>query len=585
MFKTVSSLALGLVLIVLTAATASSAPNAETPTIIRNATIFDATGADPFVGDVEIRDGRISAIGNRLPARRGSKVIDASGLSLLPGLIDVHVHWTGMGGVSRAETATLLLKSGVTTATDFHSAPESFVPKRAWHEQLISPHVVFTARTATPGGHGADWGDENMTRLATTAREGKSIIGAVAPFEPQMIKVFADGWRYGTGINNATINIDALAAIVEESKSLGLPVVTHTVTVDGAKTAAEAGVTAIVHAIQDRRADDELIDLMQASGVFYAPTLAVYEPREDRTANNSEAQMQLIMRRQEASRYNLRRIAEAGIPIAVGTDSGIAATPFGESSVRELELLVEFGLTPRQALIAGTANSAAVLGLGGDRGTIEVGKRADFVLVKGRPWDRVSDYRNLDSVFVDGRRVVKAGALEYAQGPDAPAAVIASPVIDDFEHSEGLTSGGFERLADVENGFPRSLLISQTVPRGTGGLALQLSAKLSDKEMPRALVVLPLSRGSVTPADASAFNGIRFDVRGDGGPYRIELVSQAGSAAHAFFAGSEWLTIEIAFSEFSAENLSQDALYAVKLGAIRGGREIFWMEIDNVGLY
>lgn len=585
MLTRVLSGAVGAALLVLSVASAAPAQETTAPTIIRNVTIFDATGRDPYVADVEIRDGRFSAIGNKLPARRGTAVINAKGLSLLPGLIDVHVHWTGMGGISRADTATLLLQSGVTTATDFHSAPESFDPKRAWHAQLISPHVVFTARTATPGGHGADWGDENMTRLATTSREGKSIVGAVAPYHPEVIKVFADGWRYGSGINNASINVDALAAIVEEARALGLPVVTHTVTVDGAKTAAEAGVTAIVHAIQDRKADDDLISLMQDSGMLYAPTLAVYEPRPDKTANTTEAQMQLVMRRQEASRHNLQRIAEAGIPIAVGTDSGISATPFGESTLRELELLVEFGLSPRQALMAGTINSARLLGLADDRGTIVIGKRADFVLVRGAPWNEISDYRNIESVFVDGRQVVKGGALTMPQKPGIPAAVAARPVIDDFEQSGNLTAAGAVRTVDVENGFPRSVLIAQTIPRADGGKALHLSADLSDKETPRALIVLPLSKGSFVPSDATRFEGVRFEVRGDGGPYRVEVVYQSGVVTEVFSAGSDWQTLEVPFSVIEGGEVTPDALYAVKFGASRAGGETFWLEIDNVGFY
>lgn len=585
MLRRILSGAVGAALLVLSVASAAPAQKAPALAIIRNVTIFDATGRDPFVADVEIRDGRFSAIGKKLPARRGTTVINAKGLSLLPGLTDVHVHWTGMGGISRADTATLLLQSGVTTATDFHSAPESFGPKRAWHEQLISPHVVFTARTATPGGHGADWGDENITRLATTSREGKSIVGALAPYKPQVIKVFADGWRYGSGINNASINIDALAAIVEEARSLGLPVVTHTVTVDGAKTASQAGVTAIVHAIQDRKLDDELISLMQDSGVYYAPTLAVYEPRPDKTANSTDAQMQPVIRRQEASRYNLQRIAEAGIPIALGTDSGIGATPFGESSLRELELLVEFGLSPKQALMAGTANSAQLLGLGDDRGTIEIGKRADFVLVRGAPWAKISEYRNIESVFVDGKQIVKGGALTQTQKPGVPPAVAAGAVIDDFEQAGNLTAGGAVRTVDVEYGFPRSVLITQAVPRSDGGKALQLSADLSDKESPKALIVLPLSPGSFVPSDATQFKGLRFEARGDGGPYRVEFVSQSGVVSDEFAADSEWQTMEVPFSEMEGEEFSRGALYAVKFGASRAGGEIFWLEIDNVGFY
>lgn len=558
-------------------------------TVVRNVTVFDATGSKPFQADVLIRDGRFSEIGKGITAPAGAKQIDGNGLSLLPGLIDVHMHWTTMGGVSRAEISTLLLQSGITTVTDFHSAPESFAPKRQWHTQLVSPHVVYTARTATPGGHGADWGDENITRLITSVRDGTESVADLAQYQPEVIKVFADGWRYGSGINNASINGNALAAVVAQAKQQQLPVVTHTVTVDGAKTAAGAGVTAIVHAIQDRKVDDELLKLMRDNNVFYAPTLAVYEPREDKTINSNEAQLQLVQYRQRVSRYNLQRIAKAGIPLALGTDSGIAATPFGESSLRELELLVDFGLSPAQAIIAGTANSAAVLGLKDDRGTIETGKRADFILVRGQPWKNISDYRKSEYVFVDGRLVAHEGKLTRQQGSALPPAVAALPLIDDFERQDDLTAGIASRLADVEYGFPRSQLISQRVPRSGGGHALLLSARLALKDSAKAFVVLQLAPGGFAAVDASAFKGFRFDVRGDSGSYATEIVTVAGSAQKPFSAKAEWQTIEILFSELAAETtgagISPEAVFAVKFGAKRSAGERFWLELDNVSFF
>lgn len=568
-------------LLTLSAVSVYSAVAADT--IISNVTVFDATGQAPFQADVLIRDGRFSAIGRDIARPADARYIDGAGLSLLPGLIDVHVHWTTMGGVNRADIATRLLLSGVTTATDFHSAPESFAPKRQWHQQLISPHVVYTARTATAGGHGADWGDENMTRLAVSPRDGTVAVSALQQYQPDMIKVFADGWRYGSGVNNASINGNALAAIVTQAKQQQLPVVTHTVTVDGAKTAAGAGVTAIVHAIQDRKADAELIKLLQDNKVIYAPTLAVYEPKG---SGNTGTPLQMIEYRQQMSRHNLQQIAAAGIPVALGTDSGIAGTHFGEASLRELELLVNFGLSPQQAIIAGTANSATVLGLQHDRGTIEAGKRADFVLVRGQPWQNISDYRKSEFVFVDGELVAQNGQLVAQQGAPLPPPVAAQPLIDDFERQDGLTAGNASRQSDIEYGFPRSVLISQTIPRGEQGQALQLSARLSQKDAPKALIVLPLTAGGFAAVDASAFKGIRLDVRGDGGQYSSEIISGSGTAESAFTAGKEWTSVDIPFSAFQGDKAVNAAeVFAIKLGAKRQGGDTFWLEIDNVRFF
>lgn len=565
-------------------ATFSSELPGSAVTVIRNVTVFDATGKAPFVTDVEIREGRFSAISPSLPVTPDVTTIDGTGLSLLPGLIDVHVHWTSMGGVSRADIASQLLLSGVTTATDYHSAPESFAPKRLWHKQLVSPHVIYTARTATPGGHGADWGDENMTRLATSPLEGQTAVQSLKQYQPDMIKVFSDGWRYGSGVNNNSININALSAITAEAKQQNLPVVTHTVTVDGAKTAAEAKVTAIVHAIQDRKADAELASLMKTNKLFYAPTLAVYEPRPDKTQNNTQAQQAMVMYRQAMSRHNLELLNKAGVPIAVGTDSGIGATPFGESTLRELELLVNFGMTPAQAIVAGTVNSASVLGLKEDRGTIETGKRADFVLVKGRPWEQISDYRKATYVFVDGRQVVKNGQLTQPQGPAKPAAVSAKALIDDFESKDNLTAGLASRLAETDMGFPRSMIISQPVARTKNSRALQVSVKLAQKPEPYAFVVLPMTTGSVIPVDATAFKGIRFDARGDGKLYILEIASGSDKANMTFTAKADWQSFDLLFSELTG-TLNIKEIYSIKIGAKRASGQTFWFELDDVKFF
>lgn len=576
-------------LLVLLAVTCSGSVLATNSTLIRDLTIFDATGQAPYTADVLIQHGRFQAIGTHLNAPADAQIIAGKGLSMLPGLIDVHVHWTNMGGVSRADIASQLLLSGVTTVTDFHSAPESYAPKRDYHQQLLSPHVIYTARTGVPGGHGTDWGDETITRLATSEQEANAAITQLQQYQPDMIKVFADGWRYGNPVNRNSINPNALAAVVTAARERNLPVVTHTVTVNGAKLAATAGVTAIVHAIQDREADDELVALLQKNQVYYAPTLAVYEPRPGRSANTNAAQDHLTTLRQAASRKNLQRFAKAGIAIALGTDAGINSTFFGESSLRELELLVEFGLTPAEALIAGTANSAAVLGLQQDRGTIETGKRADFVLIKGSPWQNISDYRQNEYVFVDGKMLVKQGQLTAPQGPALPKTTAAPAVLDDFERADNLTLTLASRQADLDFGFPRSQLLTQRVPRDSGGMALFLSAKMAIKEAPKALIVLPTSPGAFAPVNTTGFNGVQFEVRGDSQQYLVELVSTTGVVSKTFHATQHWQQLQLAFSDFSATannaQFSAENVIAVKVGAQRAAGETFWLELDNVGFY
>ena len=96
-------------------------------------------------------------------------------------------------------------------------------------------------------------------------------------YKPDVIKVFTDGWRYGTAANLTSMNLETLSAIVADAHAAGLKVFTHTVTLEGAKIAARAGVDALAHGIGDEPADDELLELLKKTGTAYAPTLAVYE--------------------------------------------------------------------------------------------------------------------------------------------------------------------------------------------------------------------------------------------------------------------------------------------------------------------
>ena len=217
---------------------------------IVGATVFDATGAEPYRANVVIRDGRIAEVGPDVRAPRGARIIRAEGKALLPGFWDVHTHWTPAGDPALTpEVATAYVQAGVTTINDFHQPPESFEPRRRWLESLTTPHVNFTARMSTPGGHGADWADQNTTRWANTPEAGRAGVQAIAPYQPDLIKVFADGWRYGQSADNTSMDEWTLKAIVDEAHKIGVRVVTHSVTVERGAVAARAGVDIIAHSV------------------------------------------------------------------------------------------------------------------------------------------------------------------------------------------------------------------------------------------------------------------------------------------------------------------------------------------------
>lgn len=576
---------------------ASAAGNAL---LINNAMVFDGTGRDPYAASVLVEDGRIAAIGSGLKAPKGAKVVNARGQALLPGLFDLHTHWTPNGAPAELpQIANRYLAAGVTTVSDFHEPPEAYAPRRAWLASIAAPDVKFAARISTPLGHGADWGDENTTRWVNSPESARAAVRLVAAYKPDFIKGFADGWRYSNAADNSSMDEETLTALVDEAHKHGLKVFTHTVMVKRGKSAARAGVDVIAHSVQDERVDDELIALMREHGTAYAPSLAVYLPtRVDgsgKNAGNSEVVQQRTHNFANAL-ANVKALHDAGIPVVVGTDAGMTGTPHGVSTLRELELLVEAGLTPAQALIAGTARSASVFGLQ-DRGTIEIGKRADLLLVKGQPWQRISDIRNTEQVYVAGTQVQGKGAQIPAGNRALSLPAVALPaLVDDFERADGRTALDTLRIDEADGGNDRTVQVTAVVERESGGKALLTQAKLSTKARAYAAAILPLSRGSLAPADLRAYSGIRFDVRADTGELRLEARALGDRRfAAGIEADGKWRTIEIPFSALAGlppyrgnaplpvwqgNDVQQLAFSATG----EPGSKI-WFEIDNVSFY
>lgn len=594
----------------------TAAAPAQQPILLRGARIFDGTGAPAAVGNVLVRGDRIAAVGPKVRAPRRSRVIDARGLTLIPGLHDLHTHMRAPGfdapdDLPKAYAAYLV--NGVTAVNEFSVSPEMLAPIREMtvSGQVIAPHLQLAVRLGVPGGHGTEFGwGRSFTLEAATPRAAHLAMARALPYRPDVIKVFADGWRYGRSPSLNSMNEPTLAAIVEDAHAAGIPVITHTVTLEGAKVAAAAGVDALGHGIGDALVDDTLIALMKARGTAYIPTLVVYEPQEGREFLPAEwRRLRPPERAREEARIvdedepvppqsprwkimqeNVRRLKSAGIRIGIGTDAGIGGVYHGASTLREIRWLTRLGHSPAQALAAATSVSAGILRQTEDHGRIAPGQRADLVLTGGRPDERIEDLHDVRRVIVAGREMPLerlAGDLESDAMSPLPAHAMAGP-IHTGAGPAGRTDLDTLPVEGTDPGFDHSHL---DLAHASGG-RLFLMAGMGASPRPFAELHLPLTRGSVQLADASGFTGVAFEARG-AGDYELVLNSYGihpRSWFRALFEADETTReVRIPFSAFRSP-LAEARLDPARLRALLvrlegepGGGA--WLELGKVRFY
>lgn len=593
-------------------------PAQQPPIAILGAMVVDGTGAAARKQTVLLRDGRIAAAGADLTIPADARRIDAAGKTLVPGFFDVHTHLPYSAGTNLTGDWPKNLKAylycGVTSVVDFGTYGEMFEPMRRLLRTgvVAGPHIQFAARMTTPGGHGAEagWGDFFSIEVST-AREAAAKAKKLMAYKPDAIKVFTDGWRYDMSPDLSSMEPETLTAIVEVAHKAGIPVLTHTVTLERAKIAAQSGVDVVAHGIGNAPTDPAVTALMKMKGTSYAPTLAVYEPRpRNQMPPLLEMVLEPAMRRivketasTRASGPRLKRwenlkqsvaaMRDAGVPVATGTDAGVSGTYHGWSTLRELELLVEAGLTPLQAITAATGASARAVRVEKDRGTIAVGMTADLVLLGGDPLRNIRDIEKIERVFLNGRELDRAQLAREIASPTLtpiPARKAVS-LVDDMEGAEGRTQLGTLRVDSYDTGSDHSRILFTRTLRKTGDHALLIQAKMSEKERPYARLDLLLSPGAVEPVDASGFQGVRFEARGDGG-YRLMVPIRAardrGPFSARFTASADWKEVRIPFSSLrqpaSAEQVKWTArdllMLSFEIARPAGGEG--WLEIDNV---
>lgn len=369
---------------------------------------------------------RIACVGDTCAVPENARRIDASGHAVLPGLIDLHVHMDAPAGDAlnaavppaammwsyvrhRPAVRRSFLAHGVTTIRsvgDPIGHRFGVLRRRAQirRHALAGPRVVTTGPTVTaPEGHpagtiyeGNAWLIRHATRQVAHADTARARIQALAERGVDGIKVIYEAGSPEHPLPR--LDRTVVEAVVDEAQNHNLWVAAHTSSAEEVRhVLATGGVRTIEHGAHQDTLSAETIEQMNAQDVILVPTLAVLDARTE-SADSSRAPLHTSM-------YNVRRAHEAGVSIGAGTDTQGPTMHFGRSLHRELELLVEAGLSPRDALRGATSKAARAL-RSDDLGRIAPGARADVLIVAGRPWRDIRDARNVRIVLKDGRVLV-----------------------------------------------------------------------------------------------------------------------------------------------------------------------------------
>jgi imidazolonepropionase-like amidohydrolase len=394
---------------------------------IHNTRLIDGNGQAIERATVIVRNGKIHAAG---PSRavsipRGATRIDGRGLTVLPGLIDCHVHLC-LGAEpdvveaieQETPTETLLkssqmarqtLEAGVTTVRDVGSRDHSiFALKRAIDKGLTAgPRIVGAGLAICMiGGHARFIGQE-----VEGVEQVRKVVQAQIAAGAQVIKVIASGGVLtpGTSPDQAQMTVEELQAAVAEAKRAGLKVAAHAHGASGMKNAVRAGVHSIEHATL---MDDESAALMNEHSVFMVPTLSALATtaacrRGCGIPDSALDKAKAMTKRHQAS---FKQAHRRGLLIAMGTDAGTPLNYHGDNA-QELERMVALGMSPMEAILASTSSAARLIGIQDVIGTIERGKEADLILVDGNPLRKIELLR--DRSHITG--VMKAG--KFVAGP------------------------------------------------------------------------------------------------------------------------------------------------------------------------
>ncbi len=399
---------------------------------ITGATLIDGNGGDPVSGATIVigEDGRIERVGPEVAPPTGAAVMDVDGRTVMPGLIDCHVHFmidiTPMHDLAQmplslkilqaADNARKTLDAGVTFVRDAGGTPLGL--KLAAESGLIpAPRMkIAVSILSQTGGHGDfllpsglhfPMGmpvDGNLPEWPSTVCDGvgevRKTVRATLRAGADVIKLCSSGGVLSPSDEptSTQFNREEIAVMVYEAAAEGKTCMAHAQSTEGIRNSVECGVESIEHGVY---MDESVIDEMRKRGTFLVPTLLPGETLFDLAREKPGAVLPQSLRKAKEvfpyHRASFHMAVEAGVRIAMGTDAAVC--PHGENA-RELGLMVDGGMTPMQALVASTKTAAECIHADADVGTLETGKLADLLVVDGDPLSDIGVLADKDRLLV-----------------------------------------------------------------------------------------------------------------------------------------------------------------------------------------
>jgi len=422
---------------------------AERITVFTGMRLIDGTGRPPIENaTLVIENGHIAAAGQIDPApylARGAQSVSCAGKTIIPGLISDHSH-VGLvkdGKVSpdnyTADNIEAALRQyegyGVTAILSLGMNKDLLYPLRESQRAGKIPGAdIFTAdhglgvtNAAPPVAVGPD----QLVR-PKSPEEARAAVRDMAGRHTDIVKIWVDDFF---GSVEPKMPPEISAAVIDEAHRNGLRVAAHLFYLDDAKALLRQGLDVVAHSVRDQPVDQEFIDLMKSHQAAYIATLALDEAQfvyadhpawMDTAAFRTAADPKLLStwlspqyaqkmaanpltpKNKAASAMGLRNVKalhDAGVLVGFGTDSG--ANPMrlpGWAEHRELQLLVQAGLTPAEAIVCATGHAAKVLGEAKNRGTLEADKRADFIVLNANPLDDIRNTTQIEAIYHGGQR-------------------------------------------------------------------------------------------------------------------------------------------------------------------------------------